>query len=458
MRPVAMASVRRKKVLVVLNEEVEAMILAYVAPLPNFIRWLSVSKRWGRLLASLPATSANFDLLRGADGNRYLSCLQRWPMLTSVSMTKDVHVNHELQWQQGLVQLTALEHLSLRHTHGKVLQEVFKACPQLKSLTVLECNELRLPTVKCALQLRKLELHVAKLATNGAVVSILRHAPSLTHLMITAANELTSQVLVELAVTCPNIQQVILSQCGLMVPSQVDRFLESCHAQLTWLDLSHCRELQTFPEGTLDMDVLEVLVLDNTLIRDSVLDSIRCPKLQLLSVQNCRNITDDGVSAFAVLNSGAALHVLEAKNTAISDTSVIAIEQHFSNLTHLGVESCRGVSRETRQRWALQCHRNDTRFERVLVATNAKAYKDDNRGVVMFSKNAPKNKQFELDEDYNPRHRHDDDDDDAPLIAPRRRASPAKRKKAPVKNTTGKRARTTTTTKRAAQSIDSDDD
>ncbi|CAK4648736.1 hypothetical protein LEN26_008002 [Aphanomyces euteiches] len=413
-----------------LSDEVERMILAFVPPLPYYVQWQSVSHRWKGLLSTLSPRQVDLDAIRATESSRYLALLQRWPKLTSVKMTVDAIVQNATLWQMGLATLVHLEHLALRHTYGKVLQEVFKSCPQLKTLTVLECMDLRLPIVKTPLQLQKFELHAAKLANVSSIVSILRHAPHLTHLVITASNDLTSQALAQLTLSCPEIHQVVLSQCGLMVASQVETFLTRFQGQLTWLDLSHCRDLKHLhrDEERLQFENLEGLVLDNTLIQDCALESVWGPKLQLVSIQNCRCLTDAGLIGFAESNTGSPLKVLEAKNTTITDQTVIAVERHFPNLTHLGIESCRGVSRSIRQRFALQCHQNNNAFERVLIATNAKAYTKDNQVVEFAAKNW-KRKPPSLDEDYKPGMRelnHDDDDDgDAERLQRSKRARPA---------------------------------
>ncbi|ETV95776.1 hypothetical protein, variant 2 [Aphanomyces invadans] len=231
----------------VLSEELEKMVLAFVQPLPHFVTWQLVSRRWRTILSSLPAYDANMDCIRPVDSALYLALLQRWPMLRSVTMTHDVHVSNEMTWQLGLAQLAHLEHLSLRRTFTKVLQELFKSCPAIRSLSVLAGSDLRLPTVKTSLMhLQKLELQAATLANNSSIMSIVRNAPQLTHFVVSAASDVTSQVLTQLATSCPHIQQVVLNQCGLMVASQVDTFLRKFHAQLTWVDLSHCHDLKLF--------------------------------------------------------------------------------------------------------------------------------------------------------------------------------------------------------------------
>ncbi|ETV74950.1 hypothetical protein H257_10562 [Aphanomyces astaci] len=431
--------------LTMLSEELEKMVLSYVPPLPNYVTWQLVCRRWRAMLLSLPAFDVNFDLVRPVDnGTRYLTLLQRWPMLRSVTMTRDIFVSNELTWQLGLSQLAHLQHVSLRHTHTKVLQELFKACHSLRTVSVLGCSDARLPTVKTSLPfLQKLELQAASLANNSSIVSILRNAPQLTHLVVSAANDVTSQVLAQLAASCPLIHQVVLNQCGLMVASQVDTFVRTFHAQLTWLDLSHSRDLKTFcinDEHSLVFDKLQVLVVDNTLIRDSVLQTARCPHLDVLSIQNCRCITDAGVVSFAVANAGAPLTVFEAKNTAITDVSINALAQSMPLLTHVGVESCRGVSRAVRQRCALQCHTHAMSYERVLVATNASAYRKDNVGVDFAAKPIKKTSAgllpYGLDEDYNPRDHHQEfEEDDTDASQRRGRNAPGSRPATPRRNT-----------------------
>ncbi len=54
-----------------------------------------------------------------------------------------------------------------------------------------------------------------------------------------------------------------------------------------------------------------------------------------------------------------------------------SLEVSFRSLTHLGIESCRGVSRSVRQQYALQCHTNASQYERVIIASNAAAYEED---------------------------------------------------------------------------------
>ncbi|ETV95775.1 hypothetical protein, variant 1 [Aphanomyces invadans] len=351
---------------------------------------------------------------------------RRWPMLRSVTMTHDVHVSNEMTWQLGLAQLAHLEHLSLRRTFTKVLQELFKSCPAIRSLSVLAGSDLRLPTVKTSLMhLQKLELQAATLANNSSIMSIVRNAPQLTHFVVSAASDVTSQVLTQLATSCPHIQQVVLNQCGLMVASQVDTFLRKFHAQLTWVDLSHCHDLKLFlmnADEELVLDQLQVLVVDSTLVRDSVLQSIRCPKLQVLSIQNCRCITDTGVVAFMAHHVNAPLKIFEAKNTAITEISVDVIERSLPNLTHIGVESCRGVPRATRQRCALQCHMHASQFERVLVATNAAAYRKDNVGVEFAATPIkPSSMSYGLDEEYTPRDGHQEYEEDHAEETPQRR-------------------------------------
>ncbi|RLO00945.1 hypothetical protein DYB28_013994 [Aphanomyces astaci] len=109
-------------------------------------------------------------------------------------------------------------------------------------------------------------------------------------------------------------------------------------------------------------------------------------------------------------------------------------------LTHVGVESCRGVSRAVRQRCALQCHTHATSYERVLVATNASAYRKDNVGVDFAAKPIKKTSAgllpYGLDEDYNPRDRHQEfEEDDTDASQRRGRNAAGSRPATPRRNT-----------------------
>ncbi|RHY85638.1 hypothetical protein DYB26_010643, partial [Aphanomyces astaci] len=124
----------------------------------------------------------------------------------------------------------------------------------------------------------------------------------------------------------------------------------------------------------------------------------------------------------------------------ITDVSINALARSMPLLTHVGVESCRGVSRAVRQRCALQCHTHATSYERVLVATNASAYRKDNVGVDFAAKPIKKTSAgllpYGLDEDYNPRDRHQEfEEDDTDASQRRGRNASGSRPATPRRNT-----------------------
>lgn len=97
---------------------------------------------------------------------------------------------------------------------------------------------------------------------------------------------------------------------------------------------------------------------------------------------------------------------LSLQNTSITDKSVQVVERYFLHLTHFGVDSCRGISRHLRQKYALKCHSSkNAAYEHVVEASNAHDFANQRRPAVsiLYASKRPRNALYELDEDYDDR-------------------------------------------------------
>ncbi|OQR83067.1 hypothetical protein ACHHYP_18028 [Achlya hypogyna] len=359
----------------VLSDELEAHVLSMVGALPDLIRWQLVCKRWRRLLtdpAWLPPTILDFDRLRPLVASQYSALLQRWRSAKSVKMTLQASIANEQQWQSDIgVYLTQLRYLQLRTTSAKALLSILTQCHDLQTLEVLQCHGVSLPRLPRPIGLKSLQMHSATHTTPTKLVNFLRKCPSLTSLSLSVASEVTSAIFATLTQACSALERLTLSQCGSMSAAHLASMLDSLGHQLKWLDLSHTVVGAPLSlKRTIQLPYLEGLVMDSTHLQDSFLEHLVCPELRIVSLQNCRYLSDAGILAFALAAPRPALRTIDLKNTNITESTVTAITRHCPTLTHLGIESCRGLPRAMRLHHALQASHRTSAYERVSIATN----------------------------------------------------------------------------------------
>lgn len=117
---------------------------------------------------------------------------------------------------EGLARCPSLTHLrTSRHVHGYSLPTIFKAAPQLTTLTLLGVG-LKASDLMCLEDLRELEeLDLSGTGFSRSVVPALAKMPHLRRLSLSECGRLTSKAVVELAETCPGLTHLDLSENGL---------------------------------------------------------------------------------------------------------------------------------------------------------------------------------------------------------------------------------------------------
>ncbi|OQR89524.1 hypothetical protein THRCLA_09706 [Thraustotheca clavata] len=357
------------------------------------------------------AVKLDFDKVKTLTAQQYSMALREWSTTVKIHKAAQGKVVHELRWQCDIGQYCLkLRQLTLRSASTKAIRVVLKQCKELKSLEIMECHNIAIPRMHESLALEHLQMHSATQLTMVSLSCFLKLCPNLKSLTITMAKDVTSLIHTTIASHCPLIEKIILSQCGVVSGPYLSTLLYAACETIQWLDLSHCDSgAITGFEVAVSLPKLEGLIFDNLRIDGKTLNYINCPNLRVISLQNCRSLTDEAIQEFILSSPRHCLRVLDVKNTNVSQVTVEAIELQCVQLTHLGVESCRNLPLALRQKYALQAHLHPSAYERVTLATNTRINIEASTSLCT-SRNLLSEDVEEEDGDYEDSSRHIDDD------------------------------------------------
>lgn len=336
--------------------------MMFLPVVPDRLRVETVCKRWLRLSREeLPVTELDFgrvpvrpSLRRDVSAmlersNQHLTRL----ILPDITLV-DAHVDLIVQ-QQNLCAFRA------HRMQKKHIFNIVQRCPKLKTLELLDCRALTLSKwPRDAVALREIFLNGCNFVTNQAATLLIRVCgKTLEKIIFTDATSLDSRIFRDIARHTAKLEELTISNCTSVNLRDLEVMSEALWESLRWLDLSSCRGISCFPKST-NLPQLQVLILDKTKINDEGLRGISevAPSLRYLSLQDCRSISDDGVTAIAVCTN---LELVDLKGTPVTDASLHALEAQCPHLHLVRVDSCRSISRKMRSK-------HHERIRRVLAS------------------------------------------------------------------------------------------
>ncbi|KAG3110480.1 hypothetical protein PI124_g13274 [Phytophthora idaei] len=341
-----------------LNEVVERCIIELLSVVPDRQRVEAVCRRWRRLSREeLPVTELDFGqvalrpLLRRDVSTMLGRASQQLTRLILPDITLvDAHI--ELIVQQQNLRVFRAHRMQKKHIFN-----ILKHCPNLKTLELLDCRALTLSGwPRDAVALREVYLNGCNFVTNQAASSMIKVCGNtLEKVILTEAMNLDSQILRDLARHAGKLEELTISNCTSVRLRDLQALTEAIWGSLRWLDLASCRGISSFPDAT-SLPKLQVLLLDKSKINDDGLRGISrvAPSLRYLSLQDCRAISDNGITALAssdVSEGCTSLEIVDLKGTSVTDTSLHALEAQCPRLHLVRVDSCRSVSRKMRSKY-----------------------------------------------------------------------------------------------------------
>ncbi len=199
--------------------------------------------------------------------------------------------------------LTQLRFLDLNDTSG-CHEELLELIPSsLEGLSLQRCSWIRLPWVKTAI-LTLRNLHQLKIGENPDMDPFVLHA----FLGFRTLDELDLRNLG--AVNNKNADYVFLQQ-----------------PNLVQLNLSWCTSLSDEYMIYIRGNQLRVLDLSHTRLGDTGLQSVgkRCPRLQQISIEDCVDVTEQGVLTF--VRQAVSLRLLNARGLNLSPAACAEIRR-----------------------------------------------------------------------------------------------------------------------------------
>ncbi|KAF1783763.1 Leucine-rich repeat domain, L domain-like [Phytophthora cactorum] len=365
-----------------LNEVVERCIIELLPVVPDRQRVEAVCRRWRRLSREeLPVTELDFGqvalrpLLRRDVSTMLGRASQQLTRLILPDITLvDAHI--ELVVQQQNLRVFRAHRMQKKHIFN-----ILKHCPNLKvgnapcawlrfdklnrghgfdfvqTLELLDCRALTLSGwPRDAVALREVYLNGCNFVTNQAASLMIKVCGNtLEKVILTEAMNLDSQILRDLARHAGKLEELTISNCTSVRLRDLQALTEAIWGSLRWLDLASCRGISSFPDAT-SLPKLQVLLLDKSKINDDGLRGISrvAPSLRYLSLQDCRAISDNGITALAssdVSEGCTSLEIVDLKGTPVTDTSLHALEAQCPRLHLVRVDSCRSVSRKMRSKY-----------------------------------------------------------------------------------------------------------
>ncbi|KAG6609568.1 uncharacterized protein IUM83_00371 [Phytophthora cinnamomi] len=348
----------RRRTLPQLSEVAERCVMEFLPVVPDRLRVEAVCRRWRRLSQEqVPVTELDFGqvaerpLLRRDIVAMMERAQQQLTRLALPDITLvDAHI--ELIVQQRNLRVFRAHRMQKKHIFN-----ILKQCPNLKTLELLDCRALTLSGwPRDAVALREVYLNGCNFVTNQAASSLIKVCGStLEKMVLTDATSLNSQIFEDFARHSVNLGELTISNCSSIRIRDMQTFTEALWSSLRCLDLSSCRGISSFPDSV-SLPQLQVLILDRTKINDEGLHALSrvAPSLRYLSLQDCRAISDDGISAIASSDGSegcTSLELVDLKGTPVTDTSIEALEVQCPRLDLVRVDSCRSVSRKMRRKY-----------------------------------------------------------------------------------------------------------
>ncbi|KAE9022191.1 hypothetical protein PR002_g12040 [Phytophthora rubi] len=348
----------RRRTLPQLSEVAERCIMEFLPVVPDRLRVEAVCRRWWRLSREqVPVTELDFGQvavrpqLRRDVSVMMERAQQQLTRLVLPDITLvDAHI--ELIVQQRNLRVFRAHRMEKKHIFN-----ILKLCPNLKILELLNCRALTLSGwPRDGVALREVYLNGCNFVTNQAASSLVKVCGStLEKLVFTDATSLDSQIFKDFARHSVNLRELTISNCNNARLRDLQAFVEALWDSLRCLDLSSCRGISSFPDSV-SLPQLQVLILDRTKINDDGLRALSriAPSLRYLSLQDCRAISDGGITAIASsdgLEGCTSLEIVDLKGTPVTDTSLEALEAQCPRLHLVRVDSCRAVSRKMRRKY-----------------------------------------------------------------------------------------------------------
>lgn len=253
---------------------------------------------------------------------------------------------------EALRENTELKHMRALRLTRKDLFGVLRNCQQLETLDVAESQSVSFTRWETqSPQLHAVSLHACQSMSIAGASSMIVHCGSiLKTLVLTGAQNVDSSILPVLGHQATALEELMLSYAKEIRLRDLESFTRSVAPTLRLLDLSSSIGVSGFPNAAV-LEELQVLILDNTEISDDGLRAIAAavPHLKYLSLQECRIITDDGLTAFSAMEDGCVgLQLLDLRGTLVTDVGITAVTSGFPHLRMLRLDSCRNVSRQLR--------------------------------------------------------------------------------------------------------------
>ncbi|KAG7385510.1 hypothetical protein PHYPSEUDO_001460 [Phytophthora pseudosyringae] len=356
----ASAATRRGRAEPPLSEVAERCIVEFLAVVPDRLRVEAVCRHWRRLSRErMSITELDFGRVPAQpslrrDVSAMLERASQQLQLTRLVLPDitlvDAHI--ELIVQQQKLRVFRAHRMQKKHIFN-----ILKQCPNLKTLELLDCRALTLSGwPRDAVALREVYINGCNFVTNQAASSLIKVCGSTLEKVIFAdAKSLDSQIFRDIARHAMKLEELTMSNCNSIRLSDLQTLTGALWGSLSWLDLSLCRGITSFPDAT-SLPQLQVLILDKTKINDDGLRGISqvAPSLRYLSLQDCRAISDAGVTTIAssdVSEGCSNLELVDLKGTPVTDISLRALEAHCPRLHLVRVDSCRSVSRKMRSKY-----------------------------------------------------------------------------------------------------------
>ncbi|MBT7088704.1 hypothetical protein HN928_07060, partial [bacterium] len=193
---------------------------------------------------------------------------------------------------------TNLPHLNLSGCYltDASVEAIVRACPELRSLNLSGCTELRNPQIKLKL-LTHLDLSGCYDLTDAAIQAIVENCPNLINLNLNRCHQITDATVGIIAKNCPKLKSLNLNGCNLKAPHIKSK-------SLTHLTLKGCHQITDEAIQAIAENCPNLISLDLNgchQITDETIKAIAkyCPKLRNLNLSGCSNLTDATVGIIA---------------------------------------------------------------------------------------------------------------------------------------------------------------
>ena len=138
---------------------------------------------------------------------------------------------------------TNLPHLNLSGCYltDASVEAIVRACPELRSLNLSGCTELRNPQIKLKL-LTHLDLSGCYDLTDAAIQAIVENCPNLINLNLNRCHQITDATVGIIAKNCPKLKSLNLNGCNQITDAAIQA-IAKIYPNLRSLDLSWCSKI-----------------------------------------------------------------------------------------------------------------------------------------------------------------------------------------------------------------------